>query len=111
MEIKDKVVVVTGGANGIGRSLCRRFAAEAARAVVVADIDIEGARTLALEIDGLAVEVSALLRESPHIHGFLIRRHGLYTWGVDLAEAARHVEVLEFLLEAVGRRQMMEPQY
>ena len=36
-------------------------------------------------------------------HGFLIRRHGLYTWGRDLAEAKRHVEILEFLFEATGR--------
>ena len=36
-------------------------------------------------------------------HGFLIHRHGLYTWGRDLDEARRHVEVLEFLFEVVGR--------
>jgi methylthioribulose-1-phosphate dehydratase len=36
-------------------------------------------------------------------HGFLIRRHGLYTWGEDLAEARRHVEIFEFLLECIGR--------
>jgi hypothetical protein len=35
----------------------------------------------------------------------------MYTWGADIAEATRHVEILEFLLESVGRRQMMEPQY
>src|SRR5262245_48684998 len=58
MEIKDKVVVVTGGANGIGRSLCRRFAAEVARSVVVADVDIEGATTVADEIGGLAIEAN-----------------------------------------------------
>jgi ribulose-5-phosphate 4-epimerase/fuculose-1-phosphate aldolase len=33
----------------------------------------------------------------------------MYTWGKDLATAARHVEILEFLLEAAGRRQAMEP--
>jgi NAD(P)-dependent dehydrogenase (short-subunit alcohol dehydrogenase family) len=55
MKIQDKVVVVTGGANGIGRALCRRFAAEGARGVVVADLDTEGATTVAKEIDGLAI--------------------------------------------------------
>ena len=39
MQIADKHVVVTGGGNGIGRALCRRFAAEGARAIVVADLD------------------------------------------------------------------------
>jgi methylthioribulose-1-phosphate dehydratase len=48
--------------------------------------------------------VEGLLRAHPAAHGFLIRRHGLYTWGRDLEEAGRHLEVLEFLLEAVGRR-------
>jgi methylthioribulose-1-phosphate dehydratase len=43
------------------------------------------------------------LEAHPQAHAFLIRRHGLYTWGRDLDEAARHLEVLEFLLEAVGR--------
>lgn len=36
-------------------------------------------------------------------HGYLIRKHGMHTWGKDLKEAKRHVEILEFLLEAVGR--------
>jgi len=42
MNIRNKVVVVTGGASGIGRALCERFAAEGARAVVVADINADG---------------------------------------------------------------------
>jgi methylthioribulose-1-phosphate dehydratase len=50
-----------------------------------------------------AAGVEAMLRERPEAHGFLIRRHGLYTWGRSLDEAARHLEVLEFLLEVVGR--------
>lgn len=37
-------------------------------------------------------------------HGFLLRGHGLYTWGRDVTEAKRHVEVLEFLLEVTGRK-------
>jgi methylthioribulose-1-phosphate dehydratase len=62
-------------------------------------------------MEALAAEARRTLSENPRIHGFLIRRHGLYTWGKDLDEAARHVEIFEFLLESVGRRQMMEPQY
>src|SRR5437879_3205738 len=63
------------------------------------------------DMEALALETRQILEENPDIHGFLIRRHGMYTWGKDLAEAARHVEILEFLLESIGRRQMMEPQY
>jgi NAD(P)-dependent dehydrogenase (short-subunit alcohol dehydrogenase family) len=55
MQIKDKVVIVTGGANGIGGALCRRFAKEGARGVVIADIDGNGADVLAREIAGRAV--------------------------------------------------------
>src|SRR6202046_1353366 len=52
MRVQGKVVVVTGGANGIGRAMCRRFAAEGAKAVVVADIEPEAARAVAAEIEG-----------------------------------------------------------
>ena len=50
MEIKGKVVIVTGGSNGIGRALCQKFAAEGARTVVVADIDREAGTRVAAEI-------------------------------------------------------------
>ncbi len=51
-----------------------------------------------------APEVEGFLAEHPDTHGFLIRRHGLYTWGRDLAEARRHLEVFEFLFEVMGRK-------
>jgi NAD(P)-dependent dehydrogenase (short-subunit alcohol dehydrogenase family) len=54
MELAGNVAVVTGGASGIGRALCRRFAAEGA-SVVVADVDAPGAAAVAQEIDGVAV--------------------------------------------------------
>ena len=50
-------------------------------------------------------QVEAMLTEHPNTHGFLIRRHGLYTWGLDLSEARRHVEILEFLFEVMGRKE------
>jgi NAD(P)-dependent dehydrogenase (short-subunit alcohol dehydrogenase family) len=63
MKLEDKVVVVTGGAMGIGRALCRRFAAEGARAVVVADIEFEGADAVAQETGGLAVRTDVSREE------------------------------------------------
>jgi methylthioribulose-1-phosphate dehydratase len=51
--------------------------------------------------------VEAVLAGHPDAHGFLIRRHGLYTWGRDLAEAKRQVEALEFLFEVMGRKRGM----
>lgn len=51
----------------------------------------------------LSVTITELLREHPEIHGFMLSGHGLYTWGRTMAEAERHVEVIEFLLEVYGR--------
>ncbi len=57
MKLTGAVAVVTGGAHGIGRAMCQRFAAEGARAVVVADIDDAAAEAVAREIGGLAVGI------------------------------------------------------
>ena len=43
----------------------------------------------------------------PMTHGYIIRRHGIYTWGADLDEAFRQIEIIEFLLECVGRSATM----
>ena len=77
MQLKNKVVVVTGGASGIGRALCRRFAGEGARGVVVADLDADGAKRVAEEIGGTAVstnvaveaDVEALVEKAIETYG------------------------------------------
>lgn len=55
MQIQGRVAVVTGGANGIGRALCRAFAGAGARAVIVADLDEKGAKNIADEIHGVPI--------------------------------------------------------
>lgn len=51
----------------------------------------------------LSGKVESTLKANPRAHGFLLRAHGLYTWGENLQQAKRHVEILEFLLEVIGR--------
>lgn len=55
MEIKDKIIVVTGAASGIGQALAVKFAAEGARKVVCADLNVSGAQHTASQIEGLAI--------------------------------------------------------
>ena len=52
---------------------------------------------------GMAETIGETLNQHKGAHGFLLRRHGLYTWGENLAQAKRHIEILEFLLETMGR--------
>ena len=51
----------------------------------------------------LAGVIRGVLDDQPAAHAVLLRRHGLYTWGKSLADAVRHVEILEFLFETIGR--------
>lgn len=53
--------------------------------------------------------VGETLERYPAAHAFLLRRHGLYTWGTTLADAERHVEILEFLFETIGRTATFSP--
>ena len=61
------------------------------------------------DIPALAEQVRKAMADSdkPLTHGYIIRRHGIYTWGRDLDEAARQIEILEFLLECLGRQMSM----
>lgn len=56
------------------------------------------------DMPALAGTIAQTLNRYGAAHGFLVRRHGLYSWGDDLAQAKRHIEILEFLLETIGRR-------
>ncbi|NQU66178.1 MAG: SDR family oxidoreductase [SAR324 cluster bacterium] len=58
MEIRDKVIVVTGGAMGIGEALCRRFAKENPAAIIVVDIEQEKAIAVASDVGGIAMRAN-----------------------------------------------------
>jgi methylthioribulose-1-phosphate dehydratase len=55
------------------------------------------------DMPALAETIGETLNKHQAAHGFLLRRHGLYSWGENLAQAKRHIEILEFLLETIGR--------
>jgi methylthioribulose-1-phosphate dehydratase len=61
------------------------------------------------DMQALAGRVEEALASHPPAHAILLRRHGLYTWGDSLADAERHLEILEFLFEAIGRRDATAP--
>ncbi len=62
MDVNNKVAIVTGGAHGIGRALCRALHFEGCR-VVVADLDFEAAAAVAAEVDGLPLKVDVTCEE------------------------------------------------
>ena len=77
MQVSGKVVVVTGGANGIGRALCETFHRAGAAKVVVADMEAAGARAVAASVDGAAFrcdvaqekDVSHVIEETERLFG------------------------------------------
>lgn len=71
MRVRDKVVVVTGAASGIGRAMVRGFAAEGAAGVVVADIDAAGATEVAREIGDRAIAVRADVSVEEDVRGLV----------------------------------------
>ena len=63
MDLKDRRVVVTGAASGIGRALARRFHLDGAKLVVCADRDGDGASTVAAEVGGVARKVDVAVED------------------------------------------------
>src|SRR6185369_10834397 len=60
------------------------------------------------DMSALANTISKTLNAHKFAHGILIKRHGLYSWGENLAQAKRHIEILEFLLETMGRTAILK---
>ena len=57
MELKDKIIVVTGAGAGIGRALCVAFAAQGAKAIACVDIDMARAEETATLVNGMPFKV------------------------------------------------------
>ena len=55
MEIKDKIIVITGAASGIGRAMARRFKAEGAKQLIIADLNADGVKEVADEVGAMAI--------------------------------------------------------
>ncbi|MBV8703356.1 MAG: L-iditol 2-dehydrogenase [Acetobacteraceae bacterium] len=130
MRLKDKVAIVTGGARGIGRAICARYAEEGAR-VVVADLDAAEATAAASSIGrgalGVALDVTdqgsidrlveTVVREAGRID-VLVNNAGVFDMA-PLLEATResyrrvmavNVEGLLFTLQAVARQMVRQGQ-
>jgi NAD(P)-dependent dehydrogenase (short-subunit alcohol dehydrogenase family) len=73
MDLDGKVVVVTGGASGIGRALARRAAAGGARGVVVADRDGPGAQAVAAELGGAGLGLACNVAVEAETAGLIAR--------------------------------------
>ena len=81
MQIKDKRVVVTGAASGIGKALCEAFKSADAKSVVCVDMNIEGASETANDIDGLAIQAN-VGKEEDIIN--VIKESNDYSGGIDI---------------------------
>jgi NAD(P)-dependent dehydrogenase (short-subunit alcohol dehydrogenase family) len=77
MHLKDKIIVITGAASGIGRAMAHRFTQEGAKRVVCADRNGMGARVVAAEVDGVAYETDVAKEDNiRHLIEHVEKDHG-----------------------------------
>jgi NAD(P)-dependent dehydrogenase (short-subunit alcohol dehydrogenase family) len=81
MEIKNKRVVVTGGASGIGKALCEAFHASGAKSIVVVDMNHEDAKKTADSTGGLAIKANVALEEDIQN---VIEKANKFAGGIDI---------------------------
>lgn len=70
MRLQGKIAIVTGAAGGFGDGIARRFAAEGAH-VVVADMDLDGAKRVAAEIGGGAIAAGGDVSRGEDVRGIV----------------------------------------
>lgn len=64
MDISGKNIIITGGANGIGEAMARKFASLGAKGITVADLDMDNARRVAEDVGGIATETNVADEQS-----------------------------------------------
>ena len=63
MDVKNKRVVVTGAASGIGKALCEAFHEADAQSIVAVDMNLDGAQETADSVNGIAVQANVGIEE------------------------------------------------
>ena len=87
MEIKNKRIVVTGAASGIGYALCEEFHANGAQSIVCVDMNEDGAKEIAEKINGIAIAAD-VSNEQDIIN--VIEKANEYSGGIDIFVQCRN---------------------
>ncbi len=101
-KLDGKVALVTGGASGIGKAVCERFAQDGAR-VIVADLDAARCEALASEIGGGAVGLALDVTRQESIEA-VVRQGIEATGGIDILVNAAGIYDVQSILEVTRER-------